>query len=186
MKIKGINLDVVNKQVSICADYTLGDAETLEDVNADEDYILMPTKEVQALVDVVEDNIQGNVECNCDECEYLEDCGGCDGCMEEYPEPLFGGAYYDNEGNFIYITRVIYSAPRTIIIWNDGTKTSSVCGENDSYNPEMGLVLAVLKKITSSEFVVRTLHDWVPDSKLGDNVTKGTVTLKEVRKSHRR
>ncbi len=186
MKIKGINLDAVSKQASIYASYTLGDTETLEDVNVDEDYMLMPTKEVQALVDAVEDNIYGNVNCNCDECEYLEDCDGCDGCVEEYPEPLFGGAYYDTEGNFTYIEKVIYDAPRTIVFWNDGTKTSSMCGEHDSYNPEMGLALAVLKKITSSEFTVRTLHDWVPtDTSVGGLPIKTTRTLKEVRKEHR-
>ena len=182
MKIKGINLDAVNKQVSICADYTLGDIETLEDVSVDEDYTLMPTKEVQALVDAVEDNIQCNVECNCDECEYLEYCDGCDGCVEEYPEPLFGGAYYDNGGNFIYIEKVMYNAPKTIVFWNDGTKTSSTCGEHDSYNPEMGLALAVLKKITSNEFAVRTLHDWVPTN---SNTTKVVRTLKDVRKDRK-
>ena len=185
MKIRGISLDTVNKQASIYANYTPGDVETLENLNPEDDYVLMPTKEVQALVSVVEDNICGDVNCNCDECEYLENCNGCDGCVEEYPEPLFGGAYYDTEGNFIYIEKVIYNAPKTIVFWNDGTKTSSTCGEHDSYNPEMGLALAVLKKITSNEFTVRTLHDWVPANKAGGMVTKETVTLKEVRKSHR-
>ena len=180
MKILGITSNPVNKQAFMHVQYTLGDVETLEDVNTEEDYTLMPTKEIQALVEAVEDNSCDNEECSCGNCECCDDCNCCE---EEYPEPLFGGAYYDNEGNFIYIERVMYNAPRTIVFWNDGTKTSSTCGEHDSYNPEMGLAIAVLKKITSSEFTVRTLHDWVPTNT--DVNTPTLQTLKGVRKKHK-
>lgn len=178
MKINGIKLDTTAKFAEIYAQYTPGDLETLEDASTMEDYTLMPTKEVQALVEAAEENYP---ECDgdCADCELSEDC---DNCEEEYPEPLFGGAYYDEYGDFIYIERVIYSAPKTTVVWNDGTKTSSTCGEHDTYNPEMGLALAVLKKIVSSEFVVKTLHDWAPvDSK----TTHMTKTLKDVRRDHK-
>ncbi len=182
MKINGIKLDTTAKFAEIYAQYTSGDLETLEDVNTMEDYTLMPTKEVQALVDAVEENYP---ECDgdCADCELSEDC---DNYEEYYPEPLFGGAYYDEDDEFVYIKRVVYNAPNTVVIWSDGTKTSSTCGENDTYNPEMGLALAVLKKITSSEFTVKTLHDWAPnDSREGDTTTKAIKTLKDVRREHK-
>lgn len=187
MKIKGIDLSVATTPgLTMYAEYTPGDVETLMGVMDGEDYTLMPTKEVEALVNVAEDHLYGNVDCNCDECDYLEYCNGCDGCEDSYPEPLFGGAYYDEQGNFVYIEKVIYDAPKTIVIWSDGTRTSSVCGERDIYNPEMGLALAVLKKLVSSEFVVRTLHDWAPnDSKEGDTTIKAIKTLRDVRREHK-
>lgn len=184
MKIRGISLDTVNKQTAIYADYLPGDVETLEDIHPDEDYTLMPTKEVAALVEAAEVSLDGDVDCNCDECSYLEYCGGCDGCNnseEKYPAPLFGGAFYDSEGVFTYITKVIYDAPKTIVIWSDGTKTSSVCGEGDTYNAEMGLTLAVIKKLVSGEFVAKTLQDWAPNGK----DTTAIRTLKDVRKAYK-
>ena len=161
MKINGIKLDTTAKFAEIYAQYTPGDLE-----------------EVQALVEAAEENYP---ECDgdCANCELSEDC---DNYEEEYPEPLFGGAYYDEYGDFIYIERVIYNAPKTTVVWNDGTKTSSTCGEHDTYNPEMGLALAVLKKIVSSEFVVKTLHDWAP---VDNKTTSMTKTLKDVRRDHK-
>lgn len=170
MKIVGTTADMLNKQAQLWVNYTQGDLETLEDLNLEEDYTLMPTKEVAALVEAVDNMLDEDVECN------------CDGCEEEYPDPLFGGAFYNEYGEFVYIERVIYDAPKTIVLWNDGTKTSSTCGEKDVYNPEMGLALAVLKKIATSDFVVKTLHDWAPVDNKTTHVTK---TLKDVRRDHK-
>ena len=181
MKILGLNLDTMDKHADIHVTYTSGDVETLEDINPDKDYMLMPTKEVQALVEAIDDC---TYDCdNCEFAEYCEDYADDDYYEDDgYLEPLFGGAYYDSEGNFIYINKVIYNSPKTIVFWNDGTKTSSTCGEKDTYSPEMGLALAVLKKITSGEFTVRTLHDWAPED---NTITKTIKTLKDVRREHK-
>lgn len=50
------------------------------------------------------------------------------------------------------IDEVIYSKPATIVKWADGTKTVVVCQKNDrgyreSYDPEKGLALAIIKKL---------------------------------------
>ena len=44
------------------------------------------------------------------------------------------------------IRKVIFNDPATIVFWSDGTKTVVKCGENDIYDPEKGLAMAVAKK----------------------------------------
>lgn len=44
------------------------------------------------------------------------------------------------------IKKVIFNAPATIILWKDGTKTVVKCGENEEYDPEKGLAMALVKK----------------------------------------
>ena len=77
-----------------------------------------------------------------------------------------------------YITSVIYSDPATIVFWNDGTKTVCKCSENDTYSPEAGLTMCVLKKLIGASSVREMFSDWVV---YGD----GTVTVKDVRKKHK-
>lgn len=44
------------------------------------------------------------------------------------------------------IKNVIFKDPATIVFWKDGTKTVVKCGENDIFDPEKGLAMAVAKK----------------------------------------
>lgn len=44
------------------------------------------------------------------------------------------------------IKNVIFNDPATIVFWSDETKTVVKCGENDIYDPEKGLAMAVAKK----------------------------------------
>lgn len=44
------------------------------------------------------------------------------------------------------IKNVVFNDPATIVFWSDGTKTVVKCGENDIYDPEKGLAMAVAKK----------------------------------------
>ena len=53
------------------------------------------------------------------------------------------------------IKKVIYNPPATIILWNDGTKTTSKCEYGDMYSKEMGFMLCVLKK----KYGNKTLHN---------------------------
>lgn len=164
------------------AEATEGDLDTINEIisgefDKNEDFMFMPTNEVAALVNEI-DNDYLYEDDDCENCSYQ------DGCPEDcrgdyYIEPRFGGAYYDDKGIFNYIEKVIYNDPETIVLWNDGTKTSSRCDEKDKFNPEMGLTLAVLKKITSSDFVIRTLEDWTP------NKNQKEKTLKDVRREHK-
>lgn len=45
------------------------------------------------------------------------------------------------------IKRVIFNNPATIVFWADGTKTVVKCGENDIYDTEKGLAMAISKKM---------------------------------------
>lgn len=42
--------------------------------------------------------------------------------------------------------RVIFNPPCTIVLWNDDTKTIARCGENDIFDPEKGLAIALAKR----------------------------------------
>ena len=44
------------------------------------------------------------------------------------------------------IKKVIFNNPVTIVIWNDGTKTTVKCSERDEYSEEVGLAMCISKK----------------------------------------
>lgn len=52
----------------------------------------------------------------------------------------------DNDSKANIIQNVIFNDPATIVLWNDGTKTVVKRGENDTYDPEKGLAIAIAKK----------------------------------------
>lgn len=45
------------------------------------------------------------------------------------------------------VKNVIFSGGKTIILWNDGTKTIATCGDGDSFDPYAGFCAAVTKKV---------------------------------------
>lgn len=81
----------------------------------------------------------------------------------------FSGPKYST----VHITKVIYNNPVVVVFWSDNTKTMSKCQEGDKYSKEVGLILAVLKKVSSSQQVTQLLADWVTD--------KDVIDLKQVR-----
>lgn len=48
--------------------------------------------------------------------------------------------------NYFKIKKVIYNDPATIVFWNDGSKTVVKVCEDDEYDPEKGLAMAISKK----------------------------------------
>lgn len=44
------------------------------------------------------------------------------------------------------IKDVIFNNPATIVLWSDGDKTVVKCQEGDTYNPELGLAMCIVKK----------------------------------------
>ena len=44
------------------------------------------------------------------------------------------------------IEKVIFNEPATIVIWKDKTKTVVKCQEEDEFDPEKGLAMAIAKK----------------------------------------
>ena len=96
------------------------------------------------------------------------------------PEPKFPG-----------IKKVVYNPPATIVFWDDNTKTVVQCRENDSFDPEKGLAMAITKKALGNKHeyynVVKKWLKKAPKPKLLDmkldklqtfefNVAKADIT----------
>jgi hypothetical protein len=50
------------------------------------------------------------------------------------------------------IKDVIFNDPATIVFWSDGTKTVVKCQEDDIYDPEKGLAMAISKKVLGGNY----------------------------------
>lgn len=48
------------------------------------------------------------------------------------------------------VKKVIFSGPKTIVLWADGTKTIVSCGAGDTYDYYAGFCAAVVKKLFGS------------------------------------
>lgn len=65
--------------------------------------------------------------------------------------------YLDNNKAFIgekiafTVNKVIFNPPATVILWADETKTVVKCGEQDEFDPEKGLVMAITKKLLGNK-----------------------------------
>lgn len=143
--------------------------------------------ETDLIIDInkfLEIRIPGDQEKDINTCSGDCTCACCDDCKDHAPAipfPLYGGAYFDEYNNLVYIKQVIFNKPATIVFWSDGDKTTSVCDEKDPYSRESGLAIAVLKKFVSSTFVSKLMEDWAIE---GEGFKK--VTLGDVRKAHRK
>lgn len=95
----------------------------------------------------------------------------------------FGGVItgIDKQGNLttIYITKVIYQRPATIVFWSDGTKTIAKCSPYDTYNTERGLLVCYAKKMMGSEAINKLLDDW------RSLIHYDTITLADVRRRNK-
>ena len=61
------------------------------------------------------------------------------------------------------IKDVIYHNPATIIFWKDGTKTVVKCQEGDTYNPELGLAMCIIKKLSGNKGNYNDVFNkWLP------------------------
>ena len=62
------------------------------------------------------------------------------------------------------IKKVIFSNPATIVLWNDGTKTVVKCGENETFDEEKGLAMAIAKRALGNDGVYyEVFKKWLPN-----------------------
>lgn len=62
------------------------------------------------------------------------------------------------------IKNVYFNDPCTVVIWEDKTKTIVRCSENDFYDPEKGLAMAIIKKISGNDNSFHKIFKkWVPE-----------------------
>ena len=88
------------------------------------------------------------------------------------------------ENNKIYITKVLYNNPATIVFWSDGTETRNVCPKNTLYNPDSGLAFCVLKKFMGGDEMAKLFNDWELEDYRNDK--NHYIELKDVRKKHKK
>ena len=63
----------------------------------------------------------------------------------------------------INIIDVIYNNPATIVMWSDGTKTVVKCQNGDTYNPETGLAMCIIKKMFGNDSSYNDIFKkWLP------------------------
>lgn len=65
----------------------------------------------------------------------------------------------------ICITDVKFNGPATIVFWSDDTKTVVKCSENDVYDKEKGLAMAIVKKIIGNNngSYYRKMKEWIKE-----------------------
>ena len=101
----------------------------------------------------------------CINCMHLEKCVSCkDGNMYE-PINVMGigdgvNSHIINVASMhptlkqyetVEITKVIVNHPAVIVFWTDGTKTVVKCGDDDIFDPEKGLAMAISKKVLGNK-----------------------------------
>ena len=65
--------------------------------------------------------------------------------------------------NMQRIKKVIFNDPATIVFWSDGTKTVVKCGDNDTFDPEKGLAMAICKKFFDNMgYYYDVFKKWLP------------------------
>lgn len=88
------------------------------------------------------------------------------------------------DGLKIYITKVLYNNPATIVFWSDGTQTRNICPPDILYNPDTGLAFCMLKKLMGNTEMAKLFNDW--ELKDYHNDKNHYVELKDVRKAHKK
>lgn len=82
------------------------------------------------------------------------------------------------------IKKVIFNAPATIVLWNDGTKTVVKCSEDDIFDPEKGLAFCFLKKLLGNRYykIIDSEVRKYDEQKLADIESESIVgqTLKSI------
>lgn len=88
-----------------------------------------------------------------------------------------------NEVGKVYITKILYNNPATVVFWSDGTTTKNVCPPDTLYNPDAGLAFCMLKKLMGGDNVAKLFNDWELKDYKNDKNTY--IKIKDVRKIHK-
>lgn len=76
------------------------------------------------------------------------------------------------------IKKVHFSGPMTVVIWEDGTKTLVKCSEDDFFDYEKGLAMAIVKKMYGNDNSFHKIFKkWIPDESTEDQVNERSKTL---------
>ena len=77
------------------------------------------------------------------------------------------------------IKNVIFNAPATIVVWEDGTKTVVKCQDGDIYSEETGLAMAIAKKALGNRGNFNNVFKkWIPEHEA--KVVIGDVKINDI------
>lgn len=92
--------------------------------------------------------------------EFTVECGPC-----RSADVTFKGILTECKPQHLgpEVTKVIFNNPATVVFWSDGTKTVVKCSENDTFDPEIGLAMAICKKAFGNTGAYNNVFKrWVP------------------------
>ena len=61
---------------------------------------------------------------------------------------------------FPNIKRVLFREPATIVFFEDGSKTTAICGKEDKYDKEVGLSVCMLKRVLGNQSYRSIMDKW--------------------------
>lgn len=77
-----------------------------------------------------------------------------------------------NSNPIIKIKNVIFNDPATIVFWTDGTKTVVKAQDDDVFDPEKGLAMAITKKALGNKGnYCNELKKWLPEEVIAEELT---------------
>ena len=69
----------------------------------------------------------------------------------------------------VFLKKVIYNDPATIVFWSDGTKTVVKAQPGDIFDPEKGLAMAIAKKACGNKGnYYNGFKKWLPKEPVGN------------------
>lgn len=79
---------------------------------------------------------------------------------------MFGVERVERRENTMIFKKVYFNDPVTVVLWEDGTKTIVKAGEDDIYDPEKGLAMAIAKKaLGNKDNYYEVFKKWLPKEK---------------------
>lgn len=102
----------------------------------------------------------------------------------KYYDALKSIREYGRRNSMFDIKNVIHHDPATIVYWCDGTKTVVKCGENDIYDPEKGLAMAIAKKVFGNKGnYYNQFKKWLPKEETNTSDNQADEQAEYIKKS---
>ena len=74
--------------------------------------------------------------------------------------------YSKQQKKGIYIEKVIFNNPATIVLWSNGEKTVVKCRDDETFDPEKGLAMAIVKYVYGNKGnYYNEIKMWLPKEK---------------------
>ena len=97
--------------------------------------------------------------------------------LRHMPNTNYG--YYSMNRRIVGITKVIFNDPATIVFWSDGQKTVVKTQNDDEFDPEKGLAMAISKRVLGNQGnYYEEFKKWLPEYKeLNDEDESVSITI---------